>query len=449
MYPDHIRLYIDRKRRGNGVIEAQFKMPDGWTGYRVMGREMPAAMHRSMEVWVRMQAGVGLDPRPAGRPRTGPPKTDKQATDTFAAAAHQVITDIRAEQTKTEALYGKHSKKLDKYKKNVSQINSGLVPHFGAMRCRDIGADAAFAFQISYRNKDGTRPSASTMGNLGALFRRVLKHSAALGWRSRTGIPSLSKEGLAPPPRRPDVQPADALRLMGRMSDAWCADATRETTRWDRTLFRAFVAVAIVTGSRPGTELTEMKWKHVTPPTRSYPHWLFALTGKTDTREVSPDESLIAFRDALDAARRINGGEPDTLLFARPTGIVRHDNFMRYFAALTKDLKITPMHGIIPISLYSIRHYYATHLRRHGFTDYQIAEVMGTSPAMIHKHYGHVQPLETANRIAAIAKPMDKLRNRLVIEDLRKADQPDIVWPDDDPDDHLTPEDFPSYARTK
>jgi hypothetical protein len=41
--PDHIRLYVDRKGRGNGVIEAQSKMPDGWSGYRVMGREMPAA----------------------------------------------------------------------------------------------------------------------------------------------------------------------------------------------------------------------------------------------------------------------------------------------------------------------------------------------------------------------------------------------------------------------
>jgi hypothetical protein len=38
---------------------------------------------------------------------------------------------------------------------------------------------------------------------------------------------------------------------------------------------------------------------------------------------------------------------------------------------------------------------------------------------------------------SAIARPMDKLRNRLVVEDSREADQPDIVRPDDDPDDHL------------
>jgi hypothetical protein len=31
---------------------------------------------------------------------------------------------------------------------------------------------------------------------MGALFRKVLKHSAAEGWRSRAGTKSLSKKGL-------------------------------------------------------------------------------------------------------------------------------------------------------------------------------------------------------------------------------------------------------------
>ncbi len=45
MHPDSIRLHVDRKRRGNGVIEARFKLPEtGWTGYRMVGREMTVAM---------------------------------------------------------------------------------------------------------------------------------------------------------------------------------------------------------------------------------------------------------------------------------------------------------------------------------------------------------------------------------------------------------------------
>jgi integrase len=435
IYPDHVRLYVDRKRRGNGVIEAQFKLDSGWTGYRVVGRhEMPDAMHKSMEIWARMKHGGDLAAvLPAGRPRASAIKPNKSHTDTFKHAALAVIKEINAELTKAEALYGRHSKKLDKYKKNVPQINASLLPYFGDMRCCNINKDTARAFLATYRLKDGTKASASTMGTLSALSRRVLEHSAEQGWRSSDDIPSLSKKGLKSDGRRPDVQPTDALRLMGHMSDDWCDDAAKQTTRWDRTLFRAFVAVSIVTGSRAGTELTEMRWKHITPPTPSYPHWLFALTGKTDTREVSPDESLIEFRSALAAAKRINGGDPETLVFSRPTGIVRHDNFMRYFAALRdhKDLKIKPMQGAIPLSLYSIRHYYATHLRRQGFSDHQIAEVMGTSPAMIHKYYGHIQPLATAKRIAAMSTLAEQLRNRLVVDDLRntadafKDDQPD------------------------
>jgi len=64
-----------------------------------------------MEAWARMKHGGDLAPaRSAGRPRTGPAKPDKQATDTFAAAASPVIKDIYGEQTKAGSIYGRHSK---------------------------------------------------------------------------------------------------------------------------------------------------------------------------------------------------------------------------------------------------------------------------------------------------------------------------------------------------
>lgn len=444
IYPDHIRLYLDRKKRGNGVIEAQFKAATGWSGFRVVGRSMPDAMKTSMEMWVRMQAGLQVEPQTAGRPKTST-KPDRKATDTFELAAMQVIADIRAEQAKHAAIVGSQSKTLEKYKKNLNIIRKPLIDYFGAMRCKDIDDDVAYKFQTSYRLTDGTRPSASTMGSIGALFRRVLKHAAGVGWRSRNHIPSLSKKGLPPAPRRPDVQPEDALRLLGYMSDEWCNDAKRETTRWDRILLRAFVAVAIVTGSRPGTELTELRWQHIRPPGLDYPHWLFSLNGKTDRREVSPDESLIEFGSALDAARKLNGGDPETLVFARPGGAIKHDNFMRFFADLVAELRIKPLQGSKPITLYSIRHYYATHLRRHGFADYEIAEVMGTSPKMIHEHYGHIQPLKTAKRIASISIPKQVMRNRLAVMDARMASTADKDATND-PDDHLTDEERANYG---
>ena len=111
MYPDTIRLYVDRKRRGNGVVEAQYRLATGWTGYRVVGRAMPEAMRVSAEQWVRLKDGGDLPPRTATRPKaTKPPKITQTATDTFAAAANLVINDLSAEQAKAEGLYGRHSK---------------------------------------------------------------------------------------------------------------------------------------------------------------------------------------------------------------------------------------------------------------------------------------------------------------------------------------------------
>ena len=79
------------------VIEAQFKRPEGWTGYQAVGRAMPDAMRTSVEMWVQMQHGGDVAPLPAGPP-AGTPKRDKRATDTFQAAALLAIKDIRAEQ---------------------------------------------------------------------------------------------------------------------------------------------------------------------------------------------------------------------------------------------------------------------------------------------------------------------------------------------------------------
>jgi hypothetical protein len=71
-----------------------------------------------------------------------------------------------------------------------------------------------------------------------------------------------------------------------------------------------------------------------------------------------------------------------------------------------------------------------------SFPIHQIAEVMGISPAMVHKHYRHLRPLETAKRIPAMTNPLEKLRNRFTVDTLHKASdaykevQPDVAWPE-------------------
>jgi integrase len=52
-------------------------------------------------------------------------------------------------------------------------------------------------------------------------------------------------------------------------------------------------------------------------------------------------------------------------------------------------------------TLYSLRHFYATHeLTKGNVTAYQLAEHMGTSIAMLQAHYGHLDLLKLADKFA-------------------------------------------------
>ena len=48
---------------------------------------------------------------------------------------------------------------------------------------------------------------------------------------------------------------------------------------------------------------------------------------------------------------------------------------------------------------YSFRHYYATQRLLKGISVYTLAENMGTSVAMIEKHYGHLKPEMAADEL--------------------------------------------------
>ncbi len=48
---------------------------------------------------------------------------------------------------------------------------------------------------------------------------------------------------------------------------------------------------------------------------------------------------------------------------------------------------------------YSFRHYYATQRLLAGISVYTLAENMGTSVAMIEKHYGHLKPELAADEL--------------------------------------------------
>jgi integrase len=69
-------------------------------------------------------------------------------------------------------------------------------------------------------------------------------------------------------------------------------------------------------------------------------------------------------------------------------------------------------------SLYSLRHFYATHeLTKGNVTAYQLAEHMGTSIAMLQTHYGHLDLLKLADKFAGEGSVAGVLRKTKANED--------------------------------
>jgi len=410
IYPDRIRLYIDRKKRGNGVIEAGFLVGDVWTPLRVVGRTTtqavpPDVLRKSQEILIGMQHGAALPaPQRQGRPKTkfGPvkaakPKAHIVVDGTFEAAANLVMKDLREKLDGEAVIVGKTSKTLQKYSKKINEIKR-LVQHFGPMRLKDIDADEAFAYAKGYKNQNGSDPKASTIGNLRTAFRTVMERGVVEKWRKLEGIPSFTTKGRQKDNPRPTVDPADAVRLLNYMSLEWAHKSKRATTRIDRLLCRGFIALAIVTGSRPSTELSELRWRDVESPNPADLFWRITVTGKTDRRETTPDRSFIELTPYLQCLRLLTGGHPDTKVFARPgTDHVPHDNFMRYFKKARTDLGLGKR-----VTMYSIRHMYATHLLNNRFPIHAVAKIIGTSVRMIELHYGHIMPREYTEQIAGL-----------------------------------------------
>ncbi len=179
---------------------------------------------------------------------------------------------------------------------------------------------------------------------------------------------------------------------MHTMTEEWCNDSKNKKSRETRKLFRAFCALAITTGARPGTELCDMRWSDVKTPRSKFDSTVIRVSGKTLEREVPVEESIVTLDQHLDGARDVNGGAPDTKVFSRSDGVVPHDAMIRLFRRF----------NVKGLSLYSLRHMFATWLRKHGMKDYQIAELMGTSPAMIFAHYGHVATDEVAKKLKTL-----------------------------------------------
>jgi integrase len=180
-----------------------------------------------------------------------------------------------------------------------------------------------------------------------------------------------------------------------------------------RLLLRDYVLILANTGIRQGTEIINLKWRDISLTKSNGREYLtMRIKGKTQQwRSIQVRHRVARYLERIkDRDEKLKKMSLRSLLakgLDKPVIDATHNAdlttaFGRMFARMMAqaDLLIDKHTGK-KRTLYSLRHFYATHeLTKGNVTAYQLAEHMGTSIGMLQAHYGHLDLLKLADKFA-------------------------------------------------
>ena len=179
----------------------------------------------------------------------------------------------------------------------------------------------------------------------------------------------------------------------------WAKKTNNPRVAKDRALLREYVLIMTNSGMRKG-EARNLKWRDVNVYRNQHGEWVtLTVKGKTGERLVVCQPDTQRYFNRL--RQRGYKTDPDDLVFCHEDGLPIADWIG--FSALLKAAGLErDTHGN-KRSIYSLRHTYATFRLQHGTNVYWLKKNMGTSVAMIERHYGQTNVLigiehETAKR---------------------------------------------------
>jgi integrase len=179
----------------------------------------------------------------------------------------------------------------------------------------------------------------------------------------------------------------------------WAKKSKNPRVARDRALLREYVLIMTNSGMRKG-EARNLKWRDVSIYRNQHGEWVtLTVKGKTGERLVVCQPDTQQYFNRL--KQRGYKTEPDDLVFCHEDGLPI-ENWVGFSALLKAAGLEYDTHGN-KRSIYSLRHTYATFRLQHGTNVYWLKKNMGTSVAMIERHYGQTNVLigiehETAKR---------------------------------------------------
>ncbi len=273
---------------------------------------------------------------------------------------------------------------------------------------------------VTSKKPPAREPALSTSNSENVLLRAVFNYAAAHDWITKAQIPVIDLKVPAAKKsrdahRRPGLNQKEVYKLLGLALKRF-EDTTDDRLKHQRFLLYAFVGMMAFGGMRP-FECMKLRWKDFGNTSESIKDSFSKIyvSGKNKSRWLIPLDAfggviyfLAGHIATIEKKRKADGKPPldfeNIPIFSDLEG-VPIKSLAAGFRNLLEEagLYIDPETGK-PRDSYCLRHYYATERLLAGVGVYTLAENMGTSVAMIERHYGHLKPEMAAAELTKVGK---------------------------------------------
>ncbi|AWB66034.1 integrase [Saccharobesus litoralis] len=300
------------------------------------------------------------------------------------------VANLAIQKMQNELSYGTGKRS---YKDYIGILRKYHIPYFGNMFITSIDQVKLYEFE-QWRIEQFKRiPNKSTILNHNAAFNRVFTEAVEKKWMLTTQVPTLTNKGSSGQRRAAfsKEEYATVIKTIKHMRD----NSRKEITRLIRELLLDYVAFAVNTGLRPGTEMEALTWGDI-EANKQDGKTIYKVrvrkgktTKHTGTRVIICKDSIAPTIKALMA--RFPNRLPSDKIFLLSDGSETKELGATFKRVLTNAGLKQSADG--ERTLYSLRHTYITwQLLNRNIRMDVLAKQCGTSVSMIEQHYSHIVP---------------------------------------------------------
>ena len=399
------------RREHSDIWQCRYKVSGKWQRTSTKEYDINKARTKAKELMVEAEI----------RKRSNMPVITRR----FGDIAKQVVKQMRA-----DLEVGANTKGIKAYRDYIVVIEKYLIPVLSKKLITNIDYAALQELDAERIKLMGKIPSRSTLLTHNAALNKVFREAEVRGYLTDVSKPILEVKGI-----KSKVRPAftiEEVRALLAKFEEWITQSNNKQTVLMRELMFDYINVLLDTGARPGKELLNLRWQQIKPsikPTvtltkeqseggenletsslnRSV---LMTVDGKTGERDIlGMKRTMDAFvrlakrnykveMPLLYPLKNVAVANNKDYVFVTNTG-ARPTNFNNIFTKFLKkyNLLIDPKTGQNRV-LYSLRHTYATlALEYDKVPIHTLTKQMGTSVAMIEKHYSHLKVIQAIEQL--------------------------------------------------